>query len=64
MNWEQEDEELDFEWKDEEEEEISGASGKTLSQLHPVASAVMLGLVALFVISLLVRVVLALTGRI
>jgi hypothetical protein len=62
MNWKDEEEELDFEWREEEEaeEEAPSGTGRALSRLHPVAAVVLLLLVTLFFGSLVFRLVMAL----
>jgi hypothetical protein len=62
MNWKDEEDELDNEWRDEDEaeEEAPSGKGRALSRLHPVAAVVLLLLVALFLGSLLFRMVMAL----
>ncbi len=57
---EEDDEDLDFEWVDEDENEVPEGSGKPLSSLNPVAAWIMGGLVGLFVLYLLMRLMLAL----
>lgn len=59
MHWNEEDEKLDFEWKEEDEEEISGESS-SLSRINPVATVVFLVLLALGAIYFLLRVLQAL----
>lgn len=54
MQWEDEDDELDFEWKDEDEEEIPGESS-TLSSINRVACVAFLGLIALGVVYVIIR---------
>ncbi len=54
------DDQPEFEWVDEDENEVPEGRGKPLSSLHPVAAWVMGGLVGLFVLYLIMRLMLAL----
>jgi hypothetical protein len=61
MDWEEDDDEQDFEWKEEDEEEIPG-EGSTLSRINRVATVIFLGLIALGVIYFVIRLVAALSN--
>ncbi len=54
MHWTEEDDEQDFEWKDEDEDEIPG-EGSALTRISWVATVVFLGLILLGVIYVVVR---------
>ncbi len=53
-------EETDFDWVDEDENEVPENSGKSLSSMNPIAAWIMGGLVGLFVLYMLMRLMLAL----
>lgn len=55
MNWD--DDENEFEWKEEDEEEIPEGEGSTLSRINRVATVVFLGLLALGAVYLVTRLV-------
>lgn len=59
MDWNEEDDELSFEWKEEDEEEIPGESS-TLSRIHRVAVVIFLGLIGLGVVYFVLRLITAL----
>lgn len=59
MHWNEE-EEADFEWKDEDEEEIRDGAGSTLSRINRVATIVFLGLLVLGAVYTILRLVEAL----
>ena len=61
MSWD-DDEPQDFEWRDEEEEEIPGDGRPTLSRLQRVAAVILLSLVGLYIGSMLLRLIQALLG--
>ncbi len=54
------DEETDFDWVDEDENEVPENSGKSLRSMNPIAAWIMGGLVGLFVLYMLMRLMLAL----
>lgn len=54
------DEETDFDWVDEDENEVPENSGKSLSSINPIAAWIMGGLAGLFVLYMLMRLMLAL----
>ena len=53
-------EDADFDWVDEDENEVPENSGKSLSSMNPIAAWIMGGLVGLFVLYMLMRLMLAL----
>ncbi len=53
-------EDLDFEWVDEDENEVPEDRGTPLSSINPVAAWIMGGLVGLFVLYLIMKLMLAL----
>lgn len=48
MQWDEEEDELDFEWREEEEKEVPEGKGNALSRLNRLASIIFLTLLALF----------------
>ncbi len=60
MQRDHDDEELDFEWKDEDEDEIAGESSN-LAKINPLARAVFLLLLGIGFVYFVLRVIGALT---
>ncbi len=61
MGYPEDEESSDFEWVDEDENEVPEDRGKTLSSLHPIAAWVLGGLAGLFILYLIMRAALALS---
>ncbi len=54
------DEKTDFEWVDEDENEVPENRGKPLSSMNPTAAWIMGGLAGLFILYMIMRLMLAL----
>ncbi len=55
MHWNEDDEEGDFEWKEEDEEEIPAGKGSSLAGINRVATIVFLSLLGLGAVYFVIR---------